>query len=1432
MPSVTLKTGYDLLRPQHRKLAVAYLHENRPFCLMIAFPCSVWSALSHLTAGRDPNRRAQLIARRKREKILVEFAAERAMDQILHGCHFIMENPATSCAWRIVGKLRRLVEKSAELKLYYVRFDQCQFGLLGPGGGPHQKRTAILTSSREVAMLLRGNLCRRQHEHEPVIGGRRVTEKAGHYPQRLAETLVEGVEREFNKLYDTIWYDEMLVTERRRDEDEDNDDQEGEESDGYEQSDPPDPGDQPPQDGNAGDGGLHRDPEGRDPEDELVDDVEVPDGEPSVQDKRMALHLHSVTGHRPPLRLARALVMTGGDPMLVKAAKTVKCEVCAENKAVKTRRPASLPRVRNFGDRIYCDLFSIQDKQLNTHWVAHAVDAATRYQVAAVLERKSTSEVVKFLGEKWFQMLGIPAAITTDMGPEFIAEEFQDKMDFYDVCLTHIPVEAPWMNGVAERAGGKLKVVIRAVAHEHSIIGAEEMQMAVIAALEAVNNDIDQTGYSPSQMVLGKQPRIAMVAGPSDLRSKAASESMMLQEPQYQRIMAFKECARLAMVKLHYSQALRKASVARSRVQTEHKEYKVGDVVYFYREQKPVGKKMKHVHKKRLALKKWHGPAVILAIEGNPNSIPMAAYLAYRGNATKVAMEHLRHASALERLAAEDWDEILEDVVNAVDHGDQGDGGVPALQDGDPAEDQRGEPGERGELPQQAEPLPMLPEHQPVLQQQPQAQPVVVFSYPYPSSLVPSRMATPTNSRMSSRRESVRTTAGDDVQEQHPKPDPSTLSTPSPHDVPVPGAVEDELILGQSSTTSAGAPASSTPAGGAQPSSLQALPLHPGQGERGGRLERAQGALRRSLSEGAEAGDFKRRQLVPLSIGGKVIDVLAAQVSKLHPLVQAVTWAEEDRLQGLLWERDHGTWDGRWTLPSSFEVEAMETIGWLWPPGGAEHEALTTAAQSKELRWSEMSEETRDKFRVAAKEQWDKWLENEAVKVLSLEESEGIYQELQRKGELERILQPRFVLTDKNAALRTPTNDLPLKANARLVVQGFRDLANLQGELRKDAPTASRIGQHILCCVSAFYVKWRLWSCDVRAAFLKGDPYMCRQLFLTCTDPKKGPTIPLGRKILARVLKGVFGLADAPREWYLRLHRELKEEKWMRSQIDMALWWLRDEAGTLHGVLCAHVDDLLVTGDEMATASIERLGKSLGFGSVEESPFTWCGKVFEKNKQSGEVTISMETYHQQLTTVQMNRERRKEPSSALNPAEVRKLKGLLGSLQWLVAQVRFDLAFGVSSLQSEKPTVGTMLRANKLAIEAKKHFDFKLTFKGINPATAGVIVVTDAALGNVDKDGCTERAVNEKVHSQGCYAVIMGDQDMLTGDLGYTSMWWTSDLIALLEFAGAAMQLRPSLQKKVLMRASWSEDSLQRSATSTSPTRWPTGTFARCRWLG
>ena len=64
---------------------------------------------------------------------------------------------------------------------------------------------------------------------------------------------------------------------------------------------------------------------------------------------------------------------------------------------------------------------------------------------------------------------------------------------------------------------------------------------------------------------------------------------------------------------------------------------------------------------------------------------------------------------------------------------------------------------------------------------------------------------------------------------------------------------------------------------------------------------------------------------------------------------------------------------------------------------------------------------------------------------MSMAESRMIRQELQGRKETERILKPRFVLTDKNSSLRTEKNPLPEKASARLIVPGYKDLENLKG---------------------------------------------------------------------------------------------------------------------------------------------------------------------------------------------------------------------------------------------------------------------------------------------------------------------------------------------------------------------------------------------------
>ena len=151
-PRLSLITGYDFKYVDDCKRAVAELEDGgRPFLLVLAFPCGAWSALSNLTVGKDVRKKLQRDLRRGQETVLVDFAAEQAVAQLMAGKHFAVVNPKTLAAWSSVGKLKTLVEQAAGGRLHRVDVDQCAFGLLGPGGGPHKKSTTILTSSPCVA---------------------------------------------------------------------------------------------------------------------------------------------------------------------------------------------------------------------------------------------------------------------------------------------------------------------------------------------------------------------------------------------------------------------------------------------------------------------------------------------------------------------------------------------------------------------------------------------------------------------------------------------------------------------------------------------------------------------------------------------------------------------------------------------------------------------------------------------------------------------------------------------------------------------------------------------------------------------------------------------------------------------------------------------------------------------------------------------------------------------------------------------------------------------------------------------------------------------------------------------------------------------------------------------------------------------------------
>lgn len=144
----------------------------------------------------------------------------------------------------------------------------------------------------------------------------------------------------------------------------------------------------------------------------------------------------------------------------------------------------------------------------------------------------------------------------------------------------------------------------------------------------------------------------------------------------------------------------------------------------------------------------------------------------------------------------------------------------------------------------------------------------------------------------------------------------------------------------------------------------------------------------------------------------------------------------------------------------------------------------------------------------------------------------------------------------------------------------------------------------------------------------------------------------------------------------------------------------------------------------------------------------------------------MKEYHENLRPVPVPLHRRRDPEAPLTPGEQKQLRAILGSLQWMVSQVRVDLGFQLSALQGDRQVVQTLLKANALARQAKLNSDFALRYVPINLDSCGLLAVTDASLGNVCKGGGSEGEIVEKVYSQATYFIMLADKNLMSGKTG------------------------------------------------------------------
>ena len=318
-------------------------------------------------------------------------------------------------------------------------------------------------------------------------------------------------------------------------------------------------------------------------------------------------------------------------------------------------------------------------------------------------------------------------------------------------------------------------------------------------------------------------------------------------------------------------------------------------------------------------------------------------------------------------------------------------------------------------------------------------------------------------------------------------------------------------------------------------------------------------------------------------------------------------------------------------------------------------------------------------FQKAMQKEWQSWVDN---KVTSLCKSRGI--------DPNRIIKARWVLTWKKSS---DPDDRSKTPKARLVLIGWQDPE--LGKIATDSPTLRKESKHLILSICAAQ-KWKVFGADIKTAFLSGDKSERDIYFKPPTELKEW--LGLDAEDLFRLEKAAYGLAEAPRAWYLRLSREMKEAGLTQSQLDPCLFTLRIK-GNLAGVCGIHVDDLLGGGTPAMDSILNELRKKLPFGDYRTFTIRYTGIEVRQCPKTFEVEVGQEAYIDGLEEVMT-----KPLGSAGTPLKDKSLlRTCAGQLAWVANATRPDCAFLSSYLQGvqDKGSVSHVQLYNKCLRELK-----------------------------------------------------------------------------------------------------------------------------------
>jgi hypothetical protein len=314
-----------------------------------------------------------------------------------------------------------------------------------------------------------------------------------------------------------------------------------------------------------------------------------------ISEKRaIAKKLHLQFGHPVDSNKLKSLCQDAGvtDESFLHAIDDVTeaCNTCSRFRKAKSRPVVSLPMASDFNEIMALDLkFVTMNNRTTT--ILHMIDIFTRYSAGVVVKSKEKHVIVQAILKHWVAIFGTPASLFSDNGGEFNNALLRDVAELLNTKVMATAAYSPWSNGIVERHNAVIENMILKIVHDSNC----SVETALLWSLCAKNSLHNNRGYSPNQLVFGRNPNL-----PSVLTSKLPALRTVTPSKLISEHLSALNASREAFVQSEASAKLKKAIHHQTRTVT-NKVYKIGDEVLY----------------KRPGQKEWHGPGTIFGVDGS-----------------------------------------------------------------------------------------------------------------------------------------------------------------------------------------------------------------------------------------------------------------------------------------------------------------------------------------------------------------------------------------------------------------------------------------------------------------------------------------------------------------------------------------------------------------------------------------------------------------------------------------------------------------------------------------------------------------------------------------------------------------------------------------------------------------------------------------------